>query len=692
MSGSLNVGNLYVLLSARTSAFGKAMASAAKTTEKIAKQIKKSAQEIGQVGGLMAAGIGAALAVAAKHNAAVSAEVQRSKDVFATFAGEIASMMLPALKRMNETLREMLGWWQAISPEARAQIAHWVELATVVGLGALAFSKVMGVVTGLAGAFRAIGTVLSVINAPLLLVVAALIGIAVGVALLHRAWRTNWNGMQERVASFVEAISGYWQSFKDWLSNNFFDWFIDKWAAIEKSIARAGNFLKHPLDSQKRADANLQSEGNINAWAAQMKGGAAGAALKVAADKIREGADIVTSEWKLMAKEVGDAMKNALGIKGTPSAGVVASTEAKKRHGLGGHAKLYADQMQGDFSSRRVANTAVFKSGESTREQVAEFWKGMEDLDPIGVQVRTVAYQFKETLKSAFSGIGAALASAARSVTSKLGELGKVIDSAVQGFQSGGWIGAIVAVVMELFSMWEGFQEILDYANGQVMSLIKSLTSGFEGLKEGLMQYMDAHNVLNDVIGGILNPILKIVGNVFKAISPLFEAVAVALGGLIPIFELLDTILGPILEAVGYVLRFVGVTIMATMHALLMLWQGILEIVWNIVKAFSANEGAKVKKMMDDNWSKILGLRTQMQNMWETGSVERGTRAMDDFADAAEKATAALTNMPQGIKVALKQFQATSATSSTDSEREALRRSFIYTGNEVNALPTQSGW
>lgn len=689
MSGGLKVGDLYVLLSAKTSAFGKSMESAAKMTEKVAKKIKASAQEIGRVGAIMAAGIGAALAIAAQHNAAVANEVQRSKDVFATFANEIATMMLPALREMNQILRDALGWWQALSPETKAQIAHWVEIATVVGLAAIVFGKVAGLVAALAPLFGALGAVLSIGLTPLLLIVGAVVALGVAVALLHKAWRENWGGIQEKTRSVVEALSGYWQSFKEWMSTNFFDWFIDKWAEIEKTIAHAGNFLKHPFDSGQRDVANRGSDEDINKWAAKLKVDV-GSALELAADKVQAGADTVIDEWRIIASEVKHAFQAIIGLEGVQNATVMSS--AAQTH-------VSTAQRLGEVGEQgRMAE--FYKDADVIREGFGSS-KKLGDEDEQGFTSAGVAEAYKEEIATrqrfndSLKGLVKGLASAAMSVTAKLGDLGKVINSAVSGFQSGGWIGAIVAVVMELFSMWEGFQEILDYANSQVMGAVKDLASGFEGLKEGLMTFMDASGVMTDVIMQILNPILKIVGGILKAISPLIEAIAVALSGLVPIFELLETVLGPIFEVVGYVLRFVALTILGTMNGLLMLWQGILEIVNAIVKATRGGvEDAGIRKMLNENWQRILGVQEQMKNMFETGSVTRGERAIDRLADAADRATESLTNLPTGVKIAYERFAAASALTGAGAgspsfgsisyetvERENARQSFRNSGN-----------
>lgn len=673
------------MLSAKTSSFAKSMESAAKLTEKTAKTIKRHAAEIGRVGALMGAGIAAALAVAAQHNAAVAAELQNQKNAWSQVATEIAQGMLPALREFTAIVNQALGWWQGLGGETKSQIAHWVGIATAVGLVAIVLAKVAGVVATVASVIGTLsGVVAGVSFAPLLLMLTA---VAVAVALVHMAWRQNWSGIQEKTATVINALAGYWGSFKNWLSTSFFDWFINRWADIETAIRRTQNFLKHPFDSGARKSLNDAGDREMGDWKKSMKGGAIGESLKLAVATLTDAGGQVVSEWKLMADEVGDAFKKAIGFTG--AAGHVTNTAASmlKTHASNGgvmadaHVQAYYEDLYGKESAESLTrNTKLGDTDEQgfTSSGVAEAYRK---------EIETRTY-WNEQL----AGVGQVLASVANSVTSKLGDLGQVINSAVQGFQSGGWIGAIVAVIMELFSRFEGFTEILDLANGQIKAIVSELGSGFSKLVEGFKDFMGASGAISDVVTQILNPILKIIAKVLTAVSPLLETFATAISGLVPIFDLLETILGPIIDAIGYVLRFVGLTILGTVNGLLMLWQGILELVRDIVKIFSPTEAEKITQAMADNWKKITDVQNQMKNLFETGKTGlgdanlRAADSMNKVADAADRAAEELTNMPQGFKVALAQLAATQAVTTSTGDfgsikREMEREAFRYTGN-----------
>lgn len=691
MSGGLKVGDLYVLLSAKTSAFGKGMEDAAKLTEKIARKIKAAATEIGHAGAMIGGAIAAALAVAAQHNAVVASQVQQTKDIFATFATEIGTMMVPVLSEMNEKLRELLGWWQALSPETKASIANWIEVATTVGLAALALGRVSGLVAVLAPAFQAMGAAVALGLGPLLAVAAVLGAIFFGVAYLHKAWRENWGGIQEKTRSVLEAISSYWQSFKDWLSHSFFDWFIDKWAAIEKALAHAGNFLSNPINSANRDQENKVSDESIDGWAGRMKGGAIGEALRLASEQVEKFAVEGVQEWKLMLADAVSWTKKTLGFTGqqgnvsvhTQTPTVVAAAQRLGEAGEQGRMSDFYEKMDAKDLMRGTG-----KLGEDGEQGKMTADLAQEYQDEIKV---------REFFNGQLDQLGRAVTAAISSFASKLGSLGQVINAGIQGFQSGGIWGAIIAVFIELFSKFKRFQELIDIGNGQVMQAITDLSSGFNDLVNGLRPLMGAVGMVAGVIHGILNPILHIIGKAFEQLAPVLGLISTILQPITWLFEFigglfdgLSQVLAPFTKILDYVMRFIGLTILGTMNGLLGLWTGILDMVREIVHAVGGNT-TDLDRLRKEAVEKQNGIQQQMRNLAEKGYSQLANESANTaekigkLGDMADKVSEQLTNIPQGFKVALAQFGSTTATGSyNDAERNA----FLQTGS-----PTKStGW
>jgi len=707
VSGGLKVGDLYVMLSAQTSAFGKGMEDAAKIAEKVSRKIKAAANEIGRAGVAIGAGIAAALAVAAEHNATVATQVRQTKDIFATFATEIGAMMVPVLREMNVHLREMLGWWQSLTPETKQQIAHWVEIATAVGVAALAIGKVSGIVSTLMPAFEAMGAAVALGMTPLLAFGAVIAGIFVGVALLHKAWRENWGGIQEKTRSVIESISGYWNSFKEWLSTNFFDWFIDAWAAVEKSIAHAMNFLKNPVNVASREQANNASDEMIDKWSKDMKGGAMGDALKLAADQVKKYTVEGIDEWKLMLGDAVDWTKKTLGFTGKQGAVTVHTNTPEYRIG----------EMNGPIT----ANESWMKDmGVSNDEMFKEDYK--EDTDKsMSESLMQVSQEYdrevkmREVFNDQLDKLGSAVQSGISAFASKLGSLGETINAGIQGFQNGGIWGAIIAVFIELFSKFKRFQELIDIGNGQVMTAIQELSSGFNDLVNGLRPLIGAVGMVAHVIHQVLNPIFHIIGKVLQQLAPVIGLISTilapiamsfeALGGL---FDMLGQVMAPVFDAINFVMKFIGETVLGIMFGLLTAWMSILGVIYNIIKSLGGDTSGTAK-LYHDAEMKRADVFKQMTDLWSKGydgladESANAAEKVGKLGDAADKVSEQLLNIPQGFKVALAQFNATSPGSmsssvgssasyaSNDAEREQFLQTGSITGNPASSSNHSTG-
>jgi hypothetical protein len=156
-------------------------------------------------------------------------------------------------------------------------------------------------------------------------------------------------------------------------------------------------------------------------------------------------------------------------------------------------------------------------------------------------------------------------------------------------------------------------------------------------------------------------------------------SVAGALEALQPIFDLIGMVLGPIFEAIGYVLRFVGETILGTMNVLLGIWIGILSIIQNIMRSFGANT-TEIDKALGDANKNQQKVQQQMKDLWENGGANVANEAantaekLGKLGDTADNVSRQLTNIPSGFNTALREWQASFATSSTGGSAGATGR------------------
>lgn len=181
------------------------------------------------------------------------------------------------------------------------------------------------------------------------------------------------------------------------------------------------------------------------------------------------------------------------------------------------------------------------------------------------------------------------IASMAVGVISQAGqsgaEVGKLINSAMQGFQAGGIWGAIIAVIANLFAKLESVGKFID--------------SAFSSFMEVFSQLNDSFGILFESLTKSLIPVMKILGVAFKAVNDI----------LVPVFQTLETIRQPFadlasgltdllkstgifdwaVKAVSAVFTVVGLVISGIVLGLQYVWDGILKAVRGVMAFFGAS-------------------------------------------------------------------------------------------------------
>lgn len=660
----MSLGTLTAVVDAETRGFVQGMANAAARMETFAREAKKLARDVAQVSLGMIAFAAAAVRMAAGADAGVNRAVTALKGELMALAIQIAHLVLPAVHQLTQLIGRLADFFAGLSPETKKQISDWSLYALEAGAAALVLGKVFTAAKAAAAVLEGLSVILGAIGVGTLgVVLVVLIAIAAAVAVVHKAWRENWGGIQEKTATVINAISGYWQAFKTWLSGSFFDWFIDKWAAIEKSIAHAMNFLRNPLNEAERRQQNNIDDETVDKWAAGAKGGSFSRQLELAYVKAKEVVEAGAAEWKIILHEIGGAVRS-----------IMPSSSGRRAQ----HAPVYDTEGWDQWDKSAESWKGEHKYRDSDYKEFQRAGSRLGEDDEQGRTTAAVALQYDRELENrkAFNDqmdkLSAGIMNGVQMLLGRLGDLGAVMSSAIQGFQSGGIWGMIIAVFVELLSRFDRFQELIDIGNGQIAQLLEQLKPALNMIVDVLREFMGASGYLTQVVGTILSPILKIIAKAFKQLVPIIEVVATALSGLGPIFDLLGEVLGPILEAVSYIFRFVGSTILGAMVALLYLWQAVLSIAYEISKAANWGKGdAGIKAQMDANQAKINDVSKQLTSLWETGTTGIAKASADasekigKMGDKAEEVTEQIANMPSGYKIALTRFNATLATATT---------------------------
>ena len=263
-------------------------------------------------------------------------------------------------------------------------------------------------------------------------------------------------------------------------------------------------------------------------------------------------------------------------------------------------------------------------------------------------------------------------------VLSAGGDTGNVIKGAMEGFAVGGIKGALAAVAVQLLTIAPGFQKLVDGINSQLVSMLGALDPLFSGL------------------GAILIPAMQAVATVFSALAPIFQFIGNVLSGVGPIvlmvatmmqsFGVIFQIFGNVLNAIGPIVEFafqvlftvmkgVAFVVLGIAYAIGSVWNGILNIIITVLEIVSkvTNKVDGAIAALEDMKVDTAGTADAMQTLagttyesaYATAQASAQTAMM---ADAATEATAALSNVPSGFKVALSRFEAIAAEGAAQSK------------------------
>lgn len=219
------------------------------------------------------------------------------------------------------------------------------------------------------------------------------------------------------------------------------------------------------------------------------------------------------------------------------------------------------------------------------------------------VELWTKLGQWFDRLPGAAQGAAAVLGGALNQ-----GEIGATVQGAVAGGQQGGPWGAVAGAIAGLFSTTEDFAMFLEQVNGTL-------------------------RFVAGILSGIVTPVLQ-------AIYPALEGLRAALAPLVPFLVVLTPVFR-ILAAAGLALAFVFRIVFEVFRVVAM---GILRIVRWVLKAVGKST-RKIDRALDD--LKDMSFDT-------AGDIE-------DLGDAADEATEALLNVPEGVKIAAYRWAATTA-------------------------------
>jgi hypothetical protein len=702
---ALKLGSLNVLLTADTSPLLRGVQQAVKVTKKFADQVKQATGELGQMGVRMTAVFAGAIAVASKYDKAVSDQADRTKNLFAGVAVEVARTVLPALKRFNEIVAESLGWFQALDPAVKASVSHWAVLSVEVLAVAAAVSKLAGMVSGVAGL---VGAFLP-LAATLLPVVVALGAIWVASAVLRDALGKDFS----QIVDWVEAL---WHDFVEF-ARPAFKWVAD---AAGRLVGVFGTVLKtihhaivevfkkmvdgiawlfeklgHPIDGLREflTDfANWSDDLVSNNGLAQMFDDAVEKS-KVLSKTLK--GDVRT--WTAWTQSMLPDFSKGKAPKLPDDPNKYAFSEAPKVD----HSKTFTDLVFDNESEvmRAVRSVQegfekIRKDGEKTARDIGRaFEKSFRGLERGGGlnmarafngrdfrgEIGSLQKQIGETagdqsltaderslkmegLKAAVERISTeagdvadAFGNVIGGVLNKMGKMGQLVNTVMSASAGGPW-AMLIAAVGELVM-----------GSKQAASLINMLNDGFDMISnligefiQPLLAFSGAGNLVLKEFVNFLTPIIKSLGESIQNFTPMLMAVGQSV-------KVMGFVLAPLIAAIEGINHLVSGALGFVLHlfydAMRGFSHGILWLINEFGQAWNTIVTALGRANLAINLDGVAEAMSELRNAtWDNVMAQADAASAGAQAAAAISAVAeSMTNVPAGFKIAAARYNAMDA-------------------------------
>lgn len=721
---SLNLGTLYVSLNADTKNFASGLTTAAEKIGAFARKAKESMAQVAGATTVLSAVGGAALALASTVDNGVAKSMNRLKAEVTLVAIQVAHLLLPAVNQLAAWFDRLAHFIAGLSPHTQKMIANFAVWVVGVGAAAKVFEKFLGLVSVATSAFSAIsGAVAAVGLGPLLGIAVALVAVVGLVALLHRAWRENWAGIQNATGEVLKTVGGWFQAFFDFMKSG--------WGLI-LDVVKA--FIDHLLTIgdviEKITGKNLGMAGiheGINGLFKDLKTGEFFTAAldfgKAVGGKIVSG---VKEEWSLIFKELGiDKLISKL--KGTSGPliggsfpirnGVLDDLEMQSLLGRkarrvsmapedlvdGGHDILALGRLgaaNGIYDTEGARQKAMTREFFATRSHFADaqalidskkltlsvsdaialaFAPAAGDVDrDLGQRMRVLIETIGRAIAPVLDKIGEGLKVAGGIILSKMGDAGQIISSAMQGFQQAGPLGAAMAVIAEFLVRTKSFASMLDTANGTIESIVKAFDPIVGLVTKSVKTIWYGLGGLISMLLGTLAPIFGALGQALSTLAPVLMVVTSLLTVLGPILgmasqplKLLAVVLDLLVRGIYEFLRLVTRGVLFIVTGISGIWNGIVNalagIVDNVVKTItfgSVKNGGDFIRQATIDMTAMNDAATMLASTNYDAAKQVAENGAANAAAAAEvtKVAEALTNVPDGFKVALARFNASDPT------------------------------
>lgn len=748
---ALNLGSLYVSVTAETSGLSKGLEQSLKQVERFSKELKRAANDVRDISAVIT-GMGvAAFAKAGEASYSASRAVEQLSNAWAQVAVPLSTALMPVMQKVISILNELGKYISGLTPEMREMIVTVAEWAIGLTIGAAVIAKLAGLVAGLAG----MASMLAMFAVPLLEIIVVVAALGAAALFLHKVWRENWGGIQQFTASIVKDMG---EAFK-WLGDTlggvykfmidqaklWVDSMIDLLAWIEKASKinlgssglregfnglfadlKSGDFLKHGVTFGKQiADgivagaSSLKDEfmGIVDPIVAEAKKRFSKmfpkGSLQVDDGTVGRVLAALQAQFEAMMRGAGrGAIQASSGVAGNqvsashyqiPAGMIGAGTDALGKIEADA-AKLLANQNKagtGYEFAPSLKPTGMLNriSQVSPAAQAIPAELGWLDkaTSALGLKMTPFLARLQEALPQIAESIGNFASGLGDTLLSKLGDLGSMVQTVINGIKTGNVWGALGSVLGDLFSKSSSFGKLMDRMSSVLGDLVKAVGPLLDALMVGLGPFISAVGSVISVIVSALQPIFEVLGTVLQAITPFIVLVSKIVAILAPIIKLFASILmvlfkvlEPILRPLFEVARVVLMFIVGIIKAIADIWNAIVDALAAVINGIVTVLTFGAEQHAGD---KLLGgLRLSTDGLTQA---QADLAAMTyDNANAASDATkklndfaAALTNAPDMFKIGFARMQADTGQTGYDPRASNTASS----GNPAGPIGTTDG-
>jgi len=151
--------------------------------------------------------------IEAEQMQSFNAQLDLTKNIIHAFSVELGDVLLPYMKTLNWLIGDLVDGWRNLDDATKDNV---IRIA-VVGGAILSFITVLGLVAGAISmvikGFTTLGIILGLVTSGPVLTI---LGIALAIGYLKKAWDENLGGIQDKTKTVLDAIKGYWARFMTW--------------------------------------------------------------------------------------------------------------------------------------------------------------------------------------------------------------------------------------------------------------------------------------------------------------------------------------------------------------------------------------------------------------------------------------------------------------------------------------------